>query len=156
MDALKFIALDSDDLAVVSTHLQDAVVKVADVVWMPQDKRLVIGLNRFDWEATLEPDPQYRRRRSVLRFDRVLGCKCRHVTPAEKETVLNLLAVEFEEKDAPGGIVTLVFSGGAALRLEVECLEAELADLGAVWTTTTCPGHPVDDQPVAEPQASRG
>jgi hypothetical protein len=92
----------------------------------------------------------------VLRFDRVLGCKCRHVTPAEKETVLNLLAVEFEDKDAPGGIVTLVFSGGAALRLEVECLEAELADLGAVWTTTTCPGHPVDDQPVAEPQASRG
>jgi hypothetical protein len=156
MDALKFIALDSDDLAVVSTHLQDAVVKVADVVWMPQDKRLVIGLNRFDWEATLEPDPQYRRRRSVLRFDRVLGCKCRHVTPAEKETVLNLLAVEFEEKDAPGGIVTLVFSGGAALRLEVECLEAELADLGAVWTTTTCPGHPVDDQPVAGSQAPRG
>jgi hypothetical protein len=157
MDALKFIALDSDDLAVVSTHLQDAVVKVADVVWMPQDKRLVIGLNRFDWEATLEPDPQYRRRRSVLRFDRVLGCKCRHVTPAEKETVLNLLAVEFEDKDAPGGIVTLVFSGGAALRLEVECLEAELADLGAVWTTTTCPGHPIDDQPVVEPQqAPRG
>jgi hypothetical protein len=156
MDGLKFIALDSDDLAVVSTHLQDAVVKVADVVWMPQDKRLVIGLNRFDWEATLEPDPQYRRRRSVLRFDRVLGCKCRHVTPAEKEAVLNLLDVQFEEKDAPGGVVTLVFSGGAALRLEVECLEVELADLGAVWTTTTCPGHPVDDQPVAEPQASRG
>ena len=156
MDGLKFIALDSDDLAVVSTHLQDAVVKVADVVWMPQDKRLVIGLNRFDWEATLDPSPQYRRRRSVLRFDRVLGCKCRHVTPAEKEMVLNLLDVEFEEKDAPGGVVTLNFSGDAALRLEVECLEVELADLGAVWTTTTCPGHPIDDQPVAEPQTSRG
>jgi hypothetical protein len=156
MDALKFIALDADDLAVVSTHLQDAVVKVADVVWMPQDKRLVIGLNRFDWEATLEPNPQYRRRRSVLRFDRVLGCKCRHVTPTDKETVLNLLDVEFKEKDAPGGVVTLVFSGDAALRLEVECLEVELADLGAVWATTTCPGHPIDDQPVAEPQASRG
>lgn len=156
MDALKFIALDQDDLAVVSTHLQDAVVKVADVVWMPDDKRLVIGLNRFDWEATLEPDPQYRRRRSALRFDRVLACKCRHVTSADKDTVLNLLAVEFEEKDAPAGTVTLTFSGGAALRLEVECLEVELADLGAVWTTTTCPGHPVDDQPAIEPHVSRG
>jgi hypothetical protein len=156
MDALKFIALDQDDLAVVSTHLQDAVVKVADVVWMPEDKRLVIGLNRFDWEATLEPDPQYRRRRSALRFDRVLACKCRQVTSADKDTVLNLLAVEFEEKDAPAGAVTLTFSGGAALRLEVECLEVELADLGAVWTTTTCPGHPVDDQPVIETQVSRG
>jgi hypothetical protein len=156
MDGLKFIALDQEDLAVVSTHLQDAVVKVSDIVWMPEDKRLVIGLNRFDWEATLEPNPQYRRRRSALRFDRVLGCKCRQVTPANKEAVLNLLAVEFEEKDSPAGIVTLIFSGGAALRLEVECLEAELADLGAVWTTTACPGHIIDDQPVPEPQSARG
>lgn len=156
MDGLKFIALDQDDLAVVSTHLQDAVVKVADVVWMPRDKRMVIGLNRFDWEATLDPSPKYRRRRSALRFDRVLGCKCRQVTAADKETILNLLAVEFEETDAPAGVVTLTFSGGAALRLEVECLEAELADLGAVWTTTTCPGHPVDDQPAVETQPFRG
>jgi hypothetical protein len=156
MDALKFIALDQDDLAVVSTHLQDAVVKVADIVWLPEDNRLVIGLNRFDWEATLEPNPQYRRRRSALRFDRVLGCKCRQVRSAEKETVLNLLAVAFEETDAPAGVVTLTFSGGAALRLEVECLEAELADLGAVWTTAACPGHTIDDQPVAEPQSARG
>ena len=156
MDGLKFIALDQDDLAVVSTHLQDAVVKVADVVWMPQDKRLVVGLNRFDWEATLEPRTQYWRPRSVLRFDRVLACKCRHVTSQDKDTVLNLLAVEFAESDSPAGVVTLIFSGGAALRLEVECLEAELADLGPAWATTACPGHPVDDQPVTEGQPIQG
>lgn len=156
MDRLKFIALDRDDLAVVSTHLQDAVVKVADVVWLPHEKRLVIGLNRFDWEATLESNPQYRRRRSALRFDRVLGCKCRHVTPADKQSVLNLLAVEFDEKDSPAGVVTLTFSGGAALRLEVECLEAELADLGATWSTSACPGHPIDDQPTAGRPNMRG
>jgi hypothetical protein len=55
--------------------------------------------------------------------------------------VLNLLAVEFAETDMPAGVVTLVFSGGAALRLEVECLEVELADLGPVWTTAACPIH---------------
>lgn len=147
MNGLKFIALDQEDLAVVSTHLQDAVVKVADIVWLPQDKRLVIGLNRFDWEATLEPQPQYRRRRAALRFDRVLACKCREVTSADKDKVLNLLAVEFDETDPPAGSVILIFSGGAALRLKVECLEAELADLGTVWTTSTCPGHLVDDPP---------
>jgi hypothetical protein len=27
------------------------------------------------------------------------------------------------------------------LRLEVECLEAELADLGPTWTTDHCPAH---------------
>jgi hypothetical protein len=156
MDDLKFIALDHDDLSVVSTHLQDAVVKVADIVWLPKDMRLVVGLNRFDWEATLDPSPKYQRRRAALRFDRVLACKCRQVTSADKEAVLNLLAVEFDQADPPAGVVTLTFSGGAALRLEVECLEAELADLGATWTTTTCPGHPVDDQPEPEAQPARG
>jgi hypothetical protein len=58
-----------------------------------------------------------------------------------KDDVLNLLAVEFVETEAPSGVVTLTFSGGAALRLEVECLEAELADLGPAWTTTCCPKH---------------
>ena len=78
------------------------------------------------------------------RFDRVLACKCRNVQPHDKDAVLNLLAIEFSETSAPAGVVTLVFSGGAALRLEVECLEAELADLGPVWTADKCPSHPVE------------
>ena len=141
MDPLKLVALDRDDVDVISTHLQDAVLKVADVRWQPADKRLVLGLNRFDWEAAQDDLPEYRRRRSALRFDRVLSLKCRNIDPAIPNTVLNLLAVEFTEQDAPGGVVTLLFSGGAALRLEVECLEAELADLGPVWTTAACPDH---------------
>ena len=39
MDELKFVVLDGDDLEVVSTHLQDAVVKVSDILWRPQDVR---------------------------------------------------------------------------------------------------------------------
>jgi hypothetical protein len=141
MDLLKLIALDRDDVEIISTHLQDAVLKVADVRWQPGDKRLVVGVNRFDWEAAHDDRPEYRRRRAALRFDRVLSLKCRNLDPANPNAVLNLLAVEFVEKDPPGGVVTLVFSGGAALRLEVECLEAELADLGPVWTTAACPDH---------------
>jgi hypothetical protein len=71
-----------------------------------------------------------RRRRAALRFDRVMSCKCKQVAPHGKDKVLNLLAVEFEMTDSPAGVVTLVFSGGPALRLEVECLEVELIDLG--------------------------
>jgi len=141
MDQLKFIALDGEDLEVVSTHLQDAVVKVSDVLWRPQEKRLVVALNRFDWEAAQAREPEYRRRRAALRFERVLSCKCRNVNPAGKDAVLNLLAVEFSPTDAPAGVVTLIFSGDAVLRLEVECLEAELADLGPTWTTTARPIH---------------
>lgn len=144
MQQLKLIALDTDDIAVVSAHLQDAVVKVADIVWLPAEKRLVLGLNRFDWEACDCEDPCYKRRRTALRFERVNAFRCRNVSPKAKDEVLNLLAVEFSETDAPGGSVTLTFSGGAALRLEVECLECELADLGPTWDAKVRPAHEID------------
>lgn len=153
MDALKFIALDSEDLEVVSTHLQDAVVRASEVLWRPGEHRLVIALNRFDWEAAVTGAPQYRRRRAALRFERVQSCKCKGVKPSDEDAVLNLLSVEFSETDAPAGVVTLHFSGGGALRLEVECLEAELADLGPTWTTAACPAH-ADGDPAG--QAPRG
>jgi DUF2948 family protein len=143
MDQLKFVALDAEDLQVVSTHLQDAVAKAADLRWRPQEKRVVLGLNRFDWEAAQCARPEYRRRQAALRFERVLSCKCRDLDPSGKDAVLNLLAVEFSETDAPSGVVTISFSGGATLRLEVECLEAELADLGPAWAAASCPAHPV-------------
>jgi hypothetical protein len=145
MDQVKFVALDRDDLEVVSTHLQDAEVKVADVHWRPAEKRLVLALDRFDWPAATCCQPELRRCRSALRFERVLACKCKHVNPAGKDTVLNLLAVEFTESDPPGGVVTLTFSGGATLRLEVECLECELADLGPIRTASVRPVHIDDD-----------
>jgi hypothetical protein len=144
LDELKFVVLDEEDLEIVSAHLQDAVVKVADVLWRPQEKRLVVALNRFDWEGVQTGQPEYHRCRSALRFERVLSCKCKSVNPAGKDAVLNLLAVEFAETDSPAGVVTLIFSGGGVLRLEVECLEAELADLGPTWTTGCCPAHTVE------------
>jgi Protein of unknown function (DUF2948) len=141
MDMLKLVALDKEDIAVISAHLQDAVVKVGDIVWRPTDKRLVLGVNRFDWEAAQNGNAEFRRRRTALRFDRVLGVKCRNISPSDAGTVLNLLAVEFSEDNTPSGTVTLMFSGGAALRLEVECLEVEFVDLGPVWPTSACPEH---------------
>ena len=146
-DLLKFVALDEEDLEIVSTHLQDAVVKVSDVLWRPAEKRVVVALNRFDWEGAQSGNPEYRRRRAALRFERVLSCKCRSLNPAGKDDVLSLLAVEYSETQAPSGVVTLIFSGGGALRLEVECLEAELADLGPTWTAAACPTHAFDDPP---------
>jgi DUF2948 family protein len=141
MDLLKLVALDTDDIAVVSAHLQDSVVKVVDILWRPAEKRAVVVVNRFDWESAQSSEPRYRRRRAALRFERVNAFKARNVTASAKDAVLNLLAVEFTPSDAPAGVVTLTFSGGVALRLEVECLEAELADLGPVWATAACPAH---------------
>jgi hypothetical protein len=127
---LKLIALDPDDLAVISTHVQDARVRTSDIIWRQSEKRLVVGINRLDWEQTLAGETAPRRLIAVLRFDRVLSCKSRNIDLRAPETVLDLLGIEFHPAEAPGGSVVLLFSHGGALRLDVECLECELADLG--------------------------
>jgi DUF2948 family protein len=127
---LKLIALDAEDLAVISTHVQDARVRTSDIVWRQAEKRLVIGINRLDWEQTLTGRTEPRRLIAALRFDRVLACKSRNIDLAEGDTALELVGIEFHETDTPGGSAMLLFADGAALRLDVECLECELTDLG--------------------------
>jgi len=128
--ASRLIALDEDDLAVISAHVQDASVVVADIVWRQKDKRLVIGMRRIDWEQTLAGETSPRRLISALRFDRVLSCQSRHIDLNAQDAAFELLGIEFHPTMAPGGTAMLMFADGAALRLEVECLECELADLG--------------------------
>jgi len=127
---LKLIALDADDLAVISAHVQDARVQTSDIIWRQDEKRLVVGMNRLDWEQTLAGETSPRRLIAALRFDRVLSCKSRNIDLQAPETVLEMLGIEFHLGDAPGGSAVLMFSRGEALRLDVECLECELSDLG--------------------------
>jgi hypothetical protein len=129
-DRLKLIALDAEDLAVISAHVQDARVQTSDIIWRQGEKRLVVGMNRLDWEQTLAGEAAPRRLIAALRFDRVLSCKSRNIDPGAPEAVLELLGIEFHPTEAPGGSAVLLFSGGEALRLDVECLECELSDLG--------------------------
>jgi Protein of unknown function (DUF2948) len=142
---LKLVALDKDDIEVVSAHVQDALVRMADIFWQPRERRFVLALNRFDWMSAADDKAggkaDYRRCRTALRFERVLACKCRNLDQSDRNARLNLLAVEFAENDAPAGVVSLIFSGGGIIRLDVECLEAELADLGEVSTAALCPDH---------------
>jgi hypothetical protein len=126
----KLIALDADDLAVISAHVQDAWVKAGDIIWRQSEKRLVVGMNRLDWDQTLDGETEPRRLIAALRFDRVLSCKSRNINMDAPETALELLGIEFHPAESPGGSAVLMFSHGGALRLDVECLECELADLG--------------------------
>jgi hypothetical protein len=127
---LKLIALDADDLAVISTHVQDARVVTSDIVWRQGEKRLVVGMLRLDWEQTLAGKASPRRLIAALRFDRVLSCKSRNIDLEAPQTALELVGIEFYPGEAPGGSAVLLFAHGGALRLDVECLECELTDLG--------------------------
>lgn len=143
-EPLKLLALDHDDLKILSAHLQDAVLRVADMVYLPSEQRFAAVMNRFDWLSAEAPGSEgndLRRCRCALRFDRVRRAQVHKLKPGEPLVVAELLAVTYEESDPPGGYITLYFAGGGAVRLEVECIEAELRDLGAVWRTKLKPKH---------------
>lgn len=143
-DRLKLAALDEEDLAVLSAHVQDAVLKVADMAYLPKESRFVIAMNRFIWERADGEQDDYERRRAALTFDRVLSAKTSRIRRDQGDAVLNLLAVEFDPASPPGGAIELIFAGGGAVRLEVECIEARLADLGAAWATAAKPEHDIE------------
>ena len=150
MELLRLIALDEDDLRIISAQLQDAVVRVEDIAFLPKERRFVAVMKRFDWLKVVAEecgeaasDGQfYERREAALRFECVLGAQFRNLPLDAKGDVQVLLAVDFEPTEAPGGFVNLIFAGGGGIRLQVECIEAEMRDLGTVWRTRNKPQHP--------------
>lgn len=144
MDQLKLIALDEDDLKVVSAHVQDAVLKVSDLQYLPAAKQFALAMNRFVWEKEARfLNPNAERRNAVLHFGRVLSAKVTGIDRGKPDEVLSLLAVGYTAGEAPAGTIDLVFAGGAAVRLGVECVEARLADLGGAWEASSRPSHKV-------------
>ncbi|RUM98974.1 DUF2948 family protein [Pseudaminobacter arsenicus] len=142
MDQLKLVALDEQDLKIVSAHVQDAVMKIGDLDFSATSKRFVMSMNRFAWESeTGLLRRHHQRRKSVLDFNRVLGVKTSGIDREKREDVLSLLAIRFHEREAPAGAIELVFSGGGTIALQVECIEARLADLGGAWEATSRPVH---------------
>lgn len=143
MTELKLLALDKDDLNVVSAHMQDAVFKLADVSWSASEKMFSLAANRFDWEAATGKRKGFERHRAALVFKRALAVRSTGIDRNRKEDVLSLLAVRFVQKgEGPEGTVELVLSGDATIALDVECIEVALADIGGAWETASRPRHP--------------
>lgn len=141
-DALKLVALDEDDLKIVSAHVQDAVLKVSDIKWAPRRGTFLVPMNRFAWETSARQRRKNERHRAVLHFDKVRRVRAQGVAPDDKEAVLSVLAILFEPGEtAPEGIINIVCSGDVTLRLEVEYIEARLTDLGSAWSATMRPKH---------------
>ena len=157
MTDLKLIALDAEDLSILSAHLQDAVLKISDMTYLPREQRFAAVLNRFDWAATIpvgKRKPRRQRRRTALRLERVNGAQLLGIDMKAQDRVLSLLAIQFESSTFSAGAVTLHFADGAAIRLDVECIEAELRDLGAVWSARSTPDHATGD--IKEDVGSKG
>ena len=128
---------DVSDLEVVSAAFQDAVFRVGDAVFDPRARRFTLVANRFRWEAG-----RNERIRSALSFDGVFAVKTHRFQVSVKDAVASVLALKFEAApDPPGGAVEITLAGGGGLRLDVEALDALMADWGDPWPTPRRPDH---------------
>ncbi len=137
---MKLLAEDSEDLEILSARLQDAAGKLKDFAFLPKQRRFALVVNRYRWE---EPKTPGTRVRSGLKFDGVLKVESQNIKRGAPEAVVSLLAIKYSGNGAedPGGIIELQFAGGGAIRLSVECIDAELSDLTTPWTARAKPQH---------------
>jgi hypothetical protein len=140
--ALRLLAEDAGDLEIISAACQDAIFTVADVVWLPAARRFTLKIQRFVWEAGSEAGKgKGERVWAALSFDSVLAVRAQKVAQSRRDAFASLLSVSFESGDVPAGIVTLNLADGGAIALDVECLDAVLADLGATREAVGRPMH---------------
>jgi hypothetical protein len=137
---LKLSAFDADDLGVISAAVQDALVAVRDCAYFEEEKRFVLLLNRFQWEADPSIDSAHFRTHSALVFNEVTGVRHHDIPLGQPDRMLELLAVTVEA-DGP---VALRFASGRAIRLEIGRLACHLGDVGEPWPTPWKPAHPVE------------
>jgi len=156
---IKLKARDPQDLEVLAACLQDAVVRQADMTWLPKQKRFVLVATRFRWESEPEPAPPpepgedasfaqvgrlYSRVNCGLAFDRVTAVRTRNLDQGRREQLLNLLTLRLD-----GAAIRLIFSAGAEVRLETTGIAAYLEDLGQSWPTQWRPSHALDEPSTA-------
>jgi hypothetical protein len=134
---LKLTARDTEDLKVISAHIQDALVRLSDIRYLSKTRQFALVANRFAWEA----QPNSERRRTGLHFEHVLNVKQQGILGLKGDTILSLLAISFEPGPDPSGTVVLIFSAGCTIRLVVEYLDLQLKDLGGAWATELTPHH---------------
>jgi hypothetical protein len=147
---LRLRAEDAEDVTVLAACLQDATLRATDMAWQPQQRRFAMVLNRFRWEDENRVDARGKLVRAMphvrvpagLHFDGVLKVQSSGIDRDNTKAPLELLSIIAEPHgDEPAAILTLVFAGGGAVRLEVECVDAQMQDLGTPYPVRRVPKH---------------
>lgn len=153
---VKIIARDAEDLAVVSACLQDALIPLNEMRYLPQERRFIMVANRFRWEraaqgrgepapatdAPFESDEDFgaqQRTNAGICIDRVLAVRSRNIDRSRPDDFLSVLSVQLD-----GNKLAFLFAGGGVIQVEIEALALYLSDLGKAWPTQWQPDHAAD------------
>ncbi len=144
---LRLRAETPEDLAVISALVQDAVASVSEIAWTRRRRRFALLLNRFRWEdagAASRQGRPFERVQAVLDIDGALRVRSSGLDPAERDTIVSILALAFEPDGAGGGRLRLTLAGDGEISVEVECLDVQLTDVSRPYVAPSGrrPGHP--------------
>lgn len=146
---IRLLAQDEEDLKVVSACLQDAIVPIGDMGFLPDERRFVLVVNRFKWETAGKPRPgpsadddadaPFERTHCGVRIEGVTAVKVRGIDLKNRGQLLELLSIVTAE----GGVL-LHFAGGGGIRLEGDDWRCAIEDLGEPWPTGCLPSHTLE------------
>ncbi|MCR9225216.1 MAG: DUF2948 family protein [Hyphomonas sp.] len=140
--ALRLVAEDASDLEIISSAVQDAVLKAENIKFDRKQRRMTLEINRFQWEDAKSKRGPQGRVRAILAFDTVLSVKTRAVSKADPEMVYSVLSLAFDpDEEPPGGKLSILFAGDGELALQVEAIDVTLLDSSYEWTTRRRPDH---------------
>ena len=138
---LKLLALNDDDLKVLSAHLQDSVVLVKDIIFLKKSRTFLMMVNRFMWEdIELGVFRENKRIRCAVKFENVLEVKSRNISQKKKDKILELLSIDSEVKNNKKELL-ITFAGNNEIILIVEEINILLDDVGLSWKVKHVPKH---------------
>ena len=142
---LRLKALDAEDLTVVSALVQDSVFPTTEMAWDRARRRFALLVNRFRWEegARIGDHPP-ERVQSMLVIDDVMAVASQGIDRGDRDTVLSLLALDWQPGEDGTGRLVLVLAGDGAIAVDVECIDVTLRDVTRPYLA---PSRKVPDHP---------
>jgi hypothetical protein len=134
--SLKLLAADADDLKIIASALQDAILRVRDVRYDAVARAVSLRLTRYRHETDASE-----RVECGVRIDGVLALKSQGIERGAADAYMVVLDMAFDAQDEVGGVLDVVLAGGGTLRMNVESLDVLLADVGEARQTRAKPDH---------------
>ena len=130
---IRLRAEDAEDLKIVSACLQDAIVPITEIGWLPETQSFVMVVNRFRWEAA---GPTLTRTNCAVTIQGVTGVRRRAIDLGNRSLLLDLLAI------TPGADgIDLIFAGDGAIQLAAPRWRCLIEDIGEPWPAEAAPRH---------------
>lgn len=148
---MKLLAETEEDLEVLSTLLQDAIIPGEDMFNDRGGRRFVMVVNRFCWDlppvegvTSQDGGPVYERRLCGVQIRNVTAVRQAGMPADRRAALLNLLAIRADTDGAGAMRLEWLFSGGATLQFDIDGLSVICEDIDMGQPTPNRPVHDLD------------